>query len=57
MTNDDADQTRPNFTEIATEVTEKYPTVLAHLAEMERQEKLELTDETDGVALTGKTKS
>lgn len=48
MTNDDADQTRPDFAEIATKVTDRYPNVLADLAERERQEQLERTDETDG---------
>jgi hypothetical protein len=38
---------RMNAAEAGKKIIEKYPTVLAHLAEMERQEKLDLTTETD----------
>ncbi|MDR7229989.1 hypothetical protein J2X45_001070 [Caulobacter sp. BE264] len=37
---------RPDVAAFGRKITEKYPTVLTHLAEMERQEKLERTDET-----------
>ena len=39
---------RPDVAAFGKMITEKYPTVLAHLAEMERREKLDRTDETDG---------
>lgn len=39
---------RPDVAAFGKMITEKYPTVLAHLAETERQEKLERTEETDG---------
>jgi hypothetical protein len=48
---------RPDVTAFGKMITEKYPTVLAHLAEMERQEKLERTDETGGDETPGKSKS
>lgn len=39
---------RPDVAAFGKMITEKYPTVLAHLAEVEQQEKLERTEETDG---------
>lgn len=48
MTTEVRKRKRPDIAAFAKRTIEKYPTVMAHLAEMERQEKLEWTDETDG---------
>ncbi len=39
---------RPDATAFGKMFIEKHPTVMAHLAEMERREKLARSDETDG---------
>lgn len=48
MTIRDKKRERPDAAKFARDTMKKFPNVMAHLAEMERQEKLERTDETDG---------